>query len=361
MNQATKGLLSLASLLVSPHLTAAQQDPWELSALLGPGITVGGRIDDGHSHGWSSARPDGHAPIGVMGDHVHAAGEWMVSVRYMQMHMDGMRDGTDELSSAEVLGEGFAVTPLEMDTTMLMLGGMYAPTDDLTLMLMVPYLSRSMDHVTGTGVNFETESEGLGDVRLSGLYNIYDEDGARVHLSLGLSVPTGSTDETDDTPAMADARLPYPMQLGTGTFDVLPGATYLAQSGDWSWGAQGTLRFHLGENDEGYTQGNRIEATGWLARSFGSLSVSARLNGMHWDDISGEDDELNPNMVPTADPANFGGERVDALVGANWYVTEGALAGNRLAFEIGTPILQDLNGPQLETDWVATIGWQYAP
>ena len=38
---------------------------------------------------WTAARPDGHAPISVMGDHMHAMGEWMVSYRYMTMDMEG--------------------------------------------------------------------------------------------------------------------------------------------------------------------------------------------------------------------------------------------------------------------------------
>ncbi len=40
---------------------------------------------------YDSSRSDSHAPIGVMGDHTHAAGEVMVGVRYMFMEMDGMR------------------------------------------------------------------------------------------------------------------------------------------------------------------------------------------------------------------------------------------------------------------------------
>ncbi len=36
---------------------------------------------------WSSARPDGHAPISVMGDHYHKKGEFMLSYRYMPMWM----------------------------------------------------------------------------------------------------------------------------------------------------------------------------------------------------------------------------------------------------------------------------------
>lgn len=34
---------------------------------------------------WTANRPDGHAPIGIMGDHYHKKGEWMLSYRMMTM------------------------------------------------------------------------------------------------------------------------------------------------------------------------------------------------------------------------------------------------------------------------------------
>lgn len=316
-----------------------------------------------HLHGtggWSAGRPDGHAPIGVMGDHVHGAGEWMLSLRAMRMHMQGMREGTDRISNDDVFGQGFLVTPTEMDMDMLMFGAMYAPTDEVTVMAMLPYLRNEMDHVTGMGGRFTTKSEGLGDVRVGALVSVYDDHNQRIHLNLGLSLPTGSIDERDDTPAMANALLPYPMQLGSGTYDLLPGVTYLGQREDWSWGAQVIPRFHLGENDRDYRRGNRVDATGWGARNFGNLSLSVRLQAAHWGNIHGADPELNPNVVPTADPQNQGGDRVDALFGINYYAQEGFLAGNRFALEVGAPVFEDLDGPQLETDWVATFGWQFA-
>ncbi len=64
-------------------------------------------------------------------------------------------------------------------------------------------------------------------------------------------------------------------------------------------------------------------------------------------------------MVPTADPNRRGGERVDLLFGVNFYVPEGSLKGHRLAVRAGLPIYQSLDGPQLETDWQFTIGWQW--
>lgn len=42
------------------------------------------------------------------------------------------------------------------------------------------------------------------------------------------------------------------MQLGSGTYDALPGITYLAQYGQFSWGAQATATIRLGGNDRDY-------------------------------------------------------------------------------------------------------------
>ena len=52
-----------------------------------------------HNEPWTASRPDGHAPISVMGDHMHAMGEWMVSYRYMTMEMNGLLDGSNDTSA----------------------------------------------------------------------------------------------------------------------------------------------------------------------------------------------------------------------------------------------------------------------
>ena len=49
-----------------------------------------------HQHG--ASRPDDHAPIGVMGDHAHKKGEFMISARVMHMEMSGNQIGTDDVS-----------------------------------------------------------------------------------------------------------------------------------------------------------------------------------------------------------------------------------------------------------------------
>jgi hypothetical protein len=56
------------------------------------------------------------------------------------------------------------------------------------------------------------------------------------------------------------------MQLGSGTWDLLPGLTYAGFARDWSWGAQTLATLRLGENRHDYKLGNRLMLTGWVAR-----------------------------------------------------------------------------------------------
>ncbi len=316
--------------------------------------------DFGETIYWSPARPDSHAPIGVMGDHTHGKGEFMLSYRYMYMDMDGNRSGTDSLSTADVL-QAFPVSPVRMKMEMHMLGAMYAPTDDLTLMAMLPYITKDMDHVTRMGRAFTTNSEGIGDVRLGGLYTLLDRDRQRVHVNLGFSLPTGSIEERDTTPMGPNQILPYPMQIGSGTFDLHPGVTYLGQAGRWSWGSQATGTLRLGENSNGYRQSNQLALTGWGARSWSDwFSTSLRLDGRTWGNYGGADDRLNPNMIPTANPDLRAGTQLDLGLGLNFYAPEGALQGSRFALEFNLPVYRSLSGPQLETDFSATAGLQTA-
>jgi hypothetical protein len=319
---------------------------------------------------WTSGRPDGHAPIGVMGDHTHGRGEFMFSYRAMHMVMDGNRDGTDAVSTADVVdpnGYNFLVSPTQMPMTMHMFGLMYAPTGRVTLMIMVPVLSIEMDHVTRSGGAFTTSASGLGDVKLAALYSLASFGNQRVLFNAGVSFPIGSIETMDVTPASApdETQLPYPMQLGSGTVDLMPGLTYLGQTDDWSWGGQGTVVVRLGENDQEYHLGNKLQATLWGARKLSrALSVSTRLEAATWGNIEGASPSfagaVGMRMVPTVFSDLRGGGRIDAALGLNVSPFAGTLKGLRFAIEALSPVYQDLDGPQLETDWTVISGLQYA-
>lgn len=315
---------------------------------------------------WTASRPDGHAPIGIMADHTHERGEFMLSYRFMRMLMDGNLDGNDELDVSDV-HEDFMVAPLDMTMTMHMAGLMYAPSDVVTLLVMTNWLDQSMNHQTRPGGMFEAASSGLGDTSLGALIGVRRTGPVRMHLNAAVSIPTGSIEETGVNPmSMGRAvQMPYPMQLGSGTWDFTPGITILGMSESTSWGLQGRTTVRMGENSRGYTKGSQTDATLWFAVKPGDrLSLSARVLTRSWGDYSGHDSAYgNPMMAPTIREELRGGTRVDVPMGLNFYFPDGALAGHRIAAEWHIPVYQNLRGPQLGTDWILTVGWQksFAP
>ncbi len=298
--------------------------------------------------------------VSILRSHIHEQGEWMIGYRYMTMDMDGNRDGTTDVSTTSVLTD-FVISPTAMGRQSHMINVMYAPSDDLTLMAMLPYKLLSMDHVTRTGLNFTTRAEGIGDLSVMSHYVLFRAPHDRQLFSLlgGVGLPTGSIDERDQTPAGPNQKLPYPMQLGSGTYDLKIGASFQYFKDHWFLGANSMGTIRLGENDNDYRLGNVLELGSWLSYEWANwLSTTFRLSGKSWGNISGADPDLVPTIIPTADPDRRGGTRIDMLFDVELFVPGGKWSGNRFGIEFGVPIYQNLDGPQLETDWMMTVGWQ---
>jgi len=233
---------------------------------------------------------------------------------------------------------------------------MYAISNQWTLMGMLNYLDNEMSMPMG-----KMDSSGLGDIKIAGLYDLAQWDsGRRMHLKLGLNLPTGSIDEKHNGNIIG-----YGMQLGSGTYDLEPAITYLVQTENYSYGAQlgGILR--IGENDQDYTLGNKFEATLWGARKItDSLSASAKFDYSSQSEIDGSDSRLDARNMMMASPgfqtASQGRDITTFGLGLNYYFQNGGLSGHRLAAEWETPIDQKVNGVQLELDSAWTFGWQYA-
>ena len=334
-----------------------------------------------HEGPWSASRPDGHAPITVMGDHMHGKGEWMLSYRYMTMDMEGLLSGSNSVTTASQLktsdaDDKYLMVPLNMTMDMHMLGAMHAISDKWTLMGMLNYLDNEMNmemmhrevHVHGAhrmihfhSMKHSAESSGLGDLKLSGLYDLASWDnGRRIHLNVGISAPTGSIDEKS-----AGDILGYGMQLGSGTWDFLPAITFLGQTDNYSWGAQAGGIVRMGDNDRNYSLGNRFDALIWGARKLSdSFSVSAKFDYMNQGEIDGKDAEIETRngmmSSPGFESASQGRDVSSFGLGLNYYCRKGTFKGHRLALEWETPMSEDVNGVQLETDSIWTFGWQYA-
>ncbi|MXY99681.1 transporter [Candidatus Poribacteria bacterium] len=341
----------------------------------------------------TSTRPDSHAPIGVMGDHAHSAGELMLSYRFMGMAMDGLLDGTDTLSTEDALLH-YQMVPTTMQMQMHMFGAMLAPHNSVTLMAMTSYRNNFMemegahthaagghDHAVG---HQEIESAGLGDLRISALIPLHITSNADIIFNAGVSIPTGAIDVEGTHGDDELIVLPYPMQLGSGSFELRPAVTFAGTSGFWSYGAQAHAAIPLNENSRNYRLAPTVGSTIWGARKLSDwLNISIRGSIQNWGNITtsaehtedehdhtAHDNHTAPAaptqtvyMSPTMDPNLQGGTRANLAAGVNFIVPDrfgSILAGQRLAVEFQTPIYQNLDGPQMTLGWAIVAGWQYA-
>jgi len=306
-------------------------------------------------------------PFGVM---TGEAGKWMVGYQFMHEKMDGSLVGTDDISISQILKQfPSAPTDITMDMHMAMM--MYAPTQRLTLSAMIPYAIKEMNNVNADGSRLVERTSGVGDVELGGSYQIFQTPNGRHQLLLngGTALPTGAIDKKMD-----GFQLEYCMQPGSGTVALLPRVTYLGQTTAWSWGADFHTTARLGRNDHNYRFGNIYQSGTWVMRQLGSwLSVSAGLNGVIWETIHGADPDLDRSMEQTADPNLQGGKRLDASFGLTFCpmpCCHGAasccsttetkfLDGQQVFVEGRLPIIQSLDGPQLQNSWSINVGWQW--
>lgn len=308
---------------------------------------------EGHSH------HNYCQPISIMGAHMHSKGSVMLSYRYMPMWMKGNLQSTDDISNDDIY-QNYMVAPQKMQMNMHMISVMYAPSNDITIMIMGNYISNSMDLKTKMGTDFTTKSDGFGDIVLAGLVKIVNNKKHSLHGNLGVSIPTGNIDQRDATPMMHDAQLAYPMQLGSGTWDPILGLTYSWQSETFFWGVQPKYTFRLTENSKNYTFGNRFDVVGWGAVKISDhFSFSASLSYFDKQKLEGVDADLDPMMMPLFNTANSGRSQLDFGFGASFYVPKGILKNLRVATEAKVPIYQKLNGVQMKNTLMVTLGVQY--
>lgn len=319
-----------------------------------------------HSH-HNHNRPDAHAPIGIMGDHLHEKGGLMVSLRYMHMTMDGNTSGTDAISDNAIYNS-YMVAPQDMTMQMYMLGVMYAPSDNLAIMLMQNLVQKDMnltarmlmDGMTMTQ-DFSTSTTGLGDLKVGAMYGLYTNHKTSLHINGNVNIPVGDIENKADTPMMDNAKLPYAMQLGSGTIDMTLGATLKGNFTNASWGTQILSTFRTGKNSQDYRFGNVYQLNIWGAYNLSkNFSVSGRVLGMLEGKLEGADPDLNAMMVPAADTSNYGSDKIKTFIGFNIaFPKDSSLKDLRFGIEAGAPVYENYNGIQMNEDLSINFGVKY--
>ena len=335
----------------------------------------------------------GHGPIGLMADHFHKKGEWMMSLRISSMEMKKNTLDGKSISDIKILNQpnpsfemssmneipmmemssmkmpkNLSVIPRKMTMRMIMLGAMYAPSDKITLMGMAMFNDKEMKLDTYRGMmnrnylgSFETSSSDLSKISLSALFNLHENESSRWHLIGGLEKSIGENIKKGMvlTPMNTNTSitLPYGMQPSDKALRLLTGITNVIKINNFVLGNQILFRKSIEEEDWNF--GDEFQYNLWFQGSFyENISYSLRFNYLDTDSINGKNKNIMA-PVQTANPRNYGGEILNIGIGFN-FITN-FLPGkysDRLAVEYIIPIDQDKNGLQIKNEAKFIIGFQ---
>jgi len=316
-------------------------------------------------------------PAGIMLGHEHPQGTWKLSYRYMSMNMSGNLSGINTVDD-DTIFNNYMMSPKNMRMDMHMLMAMYGVTDKFSIMAMFNYniLSMQMNMFPTTSMNMPgmnmgsgnnttmaSKTNGIGDIQLYATYVLLKRNINFLFLSGGISVPAGSiyAKGKNDDMIYPSMRLPYMMQLGSGTVDFLPGVTYLLRYEDFSFGTQVTSILRPFNNSLGYHLENKLSLNWWAAYKWLPwISTSARVEDNYTSSISGNDAQLVMTNEPSANPFNYGGQLVNGYAGINIYFNKSFLINSKLSAEYGIPVYQFVNGIQLGTKSTFNVSWTFS-
>ncbi len=193
------------------------------------------------------------APLGVFGADMPAQGKFVPSFLPSATRMQDSHIGTHTVSPEYIVSS--VVSPYTpVGSSVLRLGPRdlkietegfavaYGLSKDITLLASTSLTQKDVDMETFKGTSGTTQlgysvgsTSGLGDTTVAAIARVYHDAITRLNLNLGLSLPTGSTTDTENLLLPNDTaptkRAFYAMQPGSGTVDLLPGVTYSGVKG----------------------------------------------------------------------------------------------------------------------------------
>jgi hypothetical protein len=321
------------------------------------------------------------APLGVFGADMPAKGKFVFSFLPSATRMQDSHIGVQTVSAPYIVTHVVSpdtpvgshllrLVPKDLTIETEGFAVAYGLTSDLTLFASTSLIQKDVNMQAFQGLSGTTSlgysvgsTSGLGDTTLAVIARVHHDAVTRVNVNLGLSLPTGSTTETqnlllpnDTAPAK---RAFYAMQPGSGTVDLLPGVTYSGVMRAWSWGASYRARLPLDRNAQGWAYGDLHEVNAWAGYSWApGLETTLRLNATTQAAIQGQDPGIK-GYAQGSNPQFYGGQQVGLYAGA---IVSGRFVGvpsAQFGVEAGAPFYQNLNGPQLGRNWQVNFALRY--
>lgn len=211
------------------------------------------------------------------------------------------------------------------------LTGAYRISDQFMVQATVPFLNGSFEE---DGIDDDTIS-GLADISFLGSWRPSQVPG--LSLNLGFITPTG----TDREQPIVGIVTPSVFQLGTGTWQILLGAGYARQVGDWFFSTQFDVSLPLETSSQGFKAAESYFLT--LGANH-ILSDSFRVGFAVQGSYTTEDEFLGIDLT------NTGAATISLRPSVIWKITDRlSMSGS-----VTVPVYRDLN----ETGIAAGPTWR---
>jgi hypothetical protein len=259
------------------------------------------------------------------------------------------------------------------------LGVAYGITHHLSVSVELPYVRRddlregTHSHVAGQAVNGVEALgtvAGIGDASLLARYRLTDSANAMFTLIAGIKAPTGGTHQRSD----AGERLETEHQPGTGSWDLIAGASFGAGTGPLRLTAS-ALYQNSGEGAQQTRLGDRAQAGLAVSHRFGPPEHRHEAADAH-DHEGGEHEHTGRHGHQSWDAfveltaewegrQRIAGEIEEASGGKGIWLTPGArfnsASGLSVALAVGAPVWQRIRASHPDSNYRMTlsIGWAF--
>lgn len=216
--------------------------------------------------------------------------------------------------------------------------------------VIVPWVRKSMDFTAPDGRRLHYDASGVGEAILQSKWIFFRENQVQGTTRLGvqgrLFVPVSETEATLPSGEVA----PQPLQVGDGSWDVEPTLIFTKTSGRWGLNLNTGWRVNSGSGafEAGdvfsYDAAVGFRFVPWVYESLSDQSLVAylELNGR----VAGEDE------VGGVENPDSGGHTLFVSPDLQWIPTPWLL----LEGSVQVPVVQDLNGTQLEHETRLQLG-----
>ncbi len=236
---------------------------------------------------------------------------------------------------------------LKVNSLVSVLG--YGISSKLAIFAALPYLDKTLD-LTAMDQRFTRSSRGIGDSKLFARYTFVQHDKRSKTFRIagfgGFKAPTGKDNKRDRL-----GRLPMPLQSGTGAWDYFGGVVLTYQTLDYEIDSQ--LSYNRKGNANNFGAGNEARADISFQYRLSPFELSSDTHSFLYGVLEANLIDQKHDQISGIDDPDSGGTTLYLTPGIQYvtikYILEAA---------IQIPVVQNLNGSALETDYIFTTGFR---